>query len=125
MKVVEYREMIRAMLQLVTDRQACVSDAERQAWSTRAARVYAELAEARCPRATPRDAVMRAIAERQYLDLTAIPAPSTTASFPPSLTVRNREHSAGQSRAAKYNKSAARAVRLSRAARSAMRRGYM
>jgi hypothetical protein len=125
MKVAQYREMIRALLQQVNDWHACVSDTERQAWAQRAVRVHAELAEAQCPRATLRDAEMRAIAERQYLDLTAIPAPSTTASLPPSSTARHREHGAGQSRAAKYNKSAGRAVRLSRATRSAMRRGYM
>lgn len=125
MKVAQYREMIRALLQQVNDWHACVSDTERQAWAQRAARVHAELVEARCPRATPRDAEMHGIAVQQYLDLTTIPTPLTTALSPPSPAAQHRERSAGQSRAARYNKSAARAVRLSRAARSAMRRGYM
>lgn len=128
MKVAEYRDLIRALQQIAHDWQACTSDTERQAWATRAARVYAELQEATCTRATPRDVEMREMARQQYHDLVSLRLEPNAphSALLPLTTSRTpyRRQDAGTSRAASYNKSPARAVRLSRAARGAMRRGY-
>ena len=130
MKVAEYRDLIRALLQIINDWQACTSTNEREAWAVRAARVHAELAEAACMRATIRDSEMRALAQQKYCDLVAGPpthqhSPCSTAKPTTSSSSSYQVQSAGTSRADGYNKSPARAVRLSRAARGAMRRGYV
>jgi hypothetical protein len=129
MKVAEYRDLIRALQQIASDWHACASDAERQAWAVRAARVYSELQNTACTRATPRDVEMCELAQQQYHDLVnprrqpdaqhSAPLPLSTSRTP------YRRQDAGASRAAGYNKSPGRAVRLSRAARGAMRRGYV
>lgn len=127
MKVAEYRDLVRALLRTATDWHACTSSSERDTWAVQAACVYAELDQATCTRATTRDVEMCELARQQYRDLVSDPSQQITrptgAATTTSSTVQRRP-STGASRAAGYNKSPARAVRLSRAARSAMRRGY-
>jgi len=128
MKVAEYRDLVRALQQIAIDWHACTSDAERRAWAARAARVYGELQDASCTRASSRDVEMRELAQQQYHDLVIHPL-QQHALHPVPLSLASsrtqyRKPDAGVSRAAGYNKSPARAVRLARAARTAMRRGY-
>lgn len=119
MRIQEYRDMISAALQLVTDWSACVDDGERTLWRVRAIAGQAALAGATCSRASERDRERYTLALYKLQALLAVPelvaakAVSVAAMRP-----------ASQSRASKYNKSPSRAVRISRAARSAMRRGY-
>lgn len=127
MKVAEYRDLIRALQRIGSDWHACASDAERQAWAVRAVRVYSELESAECARATPRDVEMRELAQQQYHDLVNPRRKPDSQDAAPPLSTSRPPYSrpdAGTTRAAGYNKSPGRAVRLSRAARGAMRRGY-
>lgn len=128
MKVAEYRDLIRALQQIGSDWHACASDAERQAWAARATRVYSELESAACARATPRDVEMRELAQQQYHALVnPRRKPDSLDAAPPPLSTSRppyRRPDTGATRASGYNKSPGRAVRLSRAARGAMRRGY-
>lgn len=126
MRIGDYRDLIRALLQACTDWHACVNDAELRAWAARSARTVGELRQADCPLATPRDVEMRERALGDYLalssdlahraDVHALPAPAASSRSPGGH---------GTKRAAGYNKSIGRAVRLARAARSAKRRGYL
>lgn len=119
MQVQEYRDLISAVLTLVTDWSACVDDDERELWRARAIPCRATLVDAACARASERDRERHALACDQ---LQALLEPKAAAFAPATVVASMRP--ASQSRAAKYNKSASRAVRISRAARSAMRRGY-
>lgn len=79
-------------------------------------------------RATSRDVEIREMAQQQYHDLVNHPLQwhaQHPAPLPPTTSrTHYRKPDAGASRAAGYNKSPARAVRLARAARTAKRRGY-
>lgn len=126
MRVAEYRDLIQALLRIATDWHACSSDSERQAWSVRAAGAHRELESAVCARATPRDVELRELAQQKYRDLVgnlAQQRPHDAVSMTTSSS-SGRATRAGTTRAAGYNKSPARAVRLSRAARGAIRRDY-
>lgn len=112
MKVAEFRELTVDMFRLINDWQACVDADERAHWRERAHRFLAVFMSASCKRATPRDQEARLTAYHQYIA-------TVTASV---VTVPL--HKASSSRASSYNKSPGRAVRLARAARSCMRRGY-
>ncbi|ENA27042.1 hypothetical protein HMPREF1487_09521 [Pseudomonas sp. HPB0071] len=112
MKVAEFRALTADMLRLVNDWQACVDGQEQSLWRERAHRFLAGFMSASCDRATPRDHEARLSAYQQYIAIVV----STTATMPLQRT--------STSRAGRYNKSPARAVRLARASRSCMRRGY-
>lgn len=100
------------MRRLVNDWHACVDQQERQSWKERASRFLATFMSARCDRATSRDLDDRLEAYREYTGLVMRTASASTSG------------QVSASRAATYNKSPGRAVRLARAARGAMRRGY-
>lgn len=117
MRVHEYRDLTAQMFRVVDDWSACVDEIERKAWEVRASCVHVEFAAAVCSRATERDIEMHMLAEEKYNNL--ITSKAGTAVMAPSIV-----NAGSMSRAAKYNRSASRAVRLARAARSAMRRGY-
>lgn len=120
MRVREYREVVAGALQLVTDWNACVDDDERNRWRDRASRYRPEFDAATCSRATARDLERYALAQEQLSSLLAEPVVATPRA---ALDTVTPARTGGQSCAAKYNGSASRAVRLGRAARSAMRRG--
>ena len=115
MKVQEFRDLTFHLLRTADAWHACVDDKERAAWSAIAARVYTEFKAAVCARANARDLAMRATAEQKYNEIIG---PSISQTLP---AIRPMPPA---SRAAKYNRSPGRAVRMARAARSAMRRGY-
>ena len=112
MKVAEFREITEDMRRLVNDWHACVDEHERLLWRERAHRFLAVFMSASCARASSRDHENRLLAYQQY---TQAVMQSRTAT---------KSSQASTSLAAQYNKSAGRAVRLARAARGAMRRGY-
>lgn len=120
MKVNEFRELTESMRRLVNDWYACVSDTERGKWHVRSLRFLAEFQCASCTRASTRDLDNRLNAYHEYL---GIVAKWTAAVANRSLSVATPSQ-APVPRAARYNKSPGRAVRLARASRSAMRRGY-
>jgi len=117
-KLANYRELTRALLQMTDDWHACVGTAEQDSWRVRAVALYGDFLEAECARATTRDRELYTIAQQRYKDLAALHPKQPEAVTKPVV------RAAVGGRAGGYNKSAARAVRLSRAARSAMRRGY-
>lgn len=98
---------------------ACVDATERHLWATRARAVLREGMEAECVRASSDDKqkMGAALVELQQL------IRGVEATKAPVLTGLMKTKSA-TTRAGGYNGSAGRAVRLARAARSAMRRGY-
>lgn len=119
MRVQEFRELISDSMRLITDWSACVDQSERNLWITRAEVQQVTLRAAACTRASTRDIENHALAVEQ---LSKLLSPPTKPSGPLSSVVKATASS--KTRAAKYNASASRAVRLSRAARSAKRRGY-
>lgn len=118
MKLADYRDLTRALLQMADDWHACVGSAEQDSWRVRAEALYGDFLKAECARATARDSELRMIAQQRYKDLAAFHTAQPYAATKPVV------RPAISGRAGSYNKSAARAVRLSRSARSAMRRGY-
>ncbi|NTB05951.1 hypothetical protein [Agrobacterium tumefaciens] len=118
MKLADYRELTRALLQVADDWHACVGTAEQDSWRMRAEALYGDFLKAECARATTRDSELRTIAQQRYQDLVALHPERPYAATKPVA------RPAVGGRAGGYNKSAARAVRLSRAARSTMRRSY-
>jgi hypothetical protein len=119
-RVQEFRDSISAACQMVIDWSACVCESEREAWRSRAALFQASFESAECSRASARDLVNFNLAREQLANLLEETKQIPAATKPPAPAVRGTT----QSCAAKYNSSATRAVRLGRAARSAMRRGY-
>lgn len=122
MKVVEYRDICEAVRRSSIDYHACINDAERGVWLQCARARLRESAEAECARATNVDRERMNLATRALRVLIAdVEVGDALASAVKSsaATVGGRE-----SLASKYNRSPGRAVRLRRAARSAMRRGY-
>ncbi|WP_153785360.1 hypothetical protein [Pseudomonas sp. EMN2] len=113
MKLKEFRELTADMRRLVNDWHACVDESERQLWRDRAYRFFPAFTSATSPRASSRDLENRLEAYRDCLGLLAIQRAR--------VAIRDQ---AAMPRTSRYNKSPARAVRLSRAARGAMRRGY-
>lgn len=113
MKVKEFRELTADMRRLVNDWHACVDESERQSWLKRAHRLLATFMSASSNRATPKDLDDRLQAYRDCIGLVAMRRVAVPTSDQAAL-----------SRAGRYNKSPGRAVRLARAARGAMRRGY-
>lgn len=114
MKVKEFRGVTAEMRKLVTDWHACVDEQEREMWRERAHRFLAFFMSASCKSATPKDLTDRLDAYHDYTGLAA-------------RTLVSRATTSGVTstpRAGLYNKSPGRAVRLARAARGAMRRGY-
>lgn len=123
MKVQDFRDLTARARQLVVDLHACADAGERLLWVGRASRDRSVIEAASCPRATQRDLDSHQAACSALTDL--INQASTPPEHRQSIgTPAASAPSKGQSRAGGYNKSAARAVRLGRAARSAMRRGY-
>lgn len=122
MKVVEYRDICESVRRSSIDFHACINDAERVVWLQRARTRLRESAEAECARATTIDL------ERMDLATRALRALIDDVEFGLARTSAVKSSKAtvggGESRASKYNRSPGRAVRLRRAARSAMRRGY-
>lgn len=112
MKVKEFRELTADMRRLVNDWHACVDQKERQSWRTRADRFLTIFTGVCCGRATSKDLNDRLEAYQEYVGLVM-----RTVATPSSGRVSTL-------RASTYNKSPGRAVRLARAARGAMRRGY-
>lgn len=112
MKVAEFRETTEDMRRLVNDWHACIDEHERLLWRQRAHRFLAVFMSASCARASSRDNEDRVLAFQQYTRIVMQSSTATKSSHAPT------------SRAGQYNKSAGRAVRLARAARGAMRRGY-
>lgn len=117
MRVQDYRDMTAQMFRLVDDWSACVDEAERSAWRVRASGFRNEFQQAECPRATDRDQEMHALALQKLNAVYQLAIPAV-------IVLGSAPSSSGRTRAQKYNASASRAVRLSRAARSAKRRGY-
>lgn len=120
MRVQEFRDSISAACQMVIDWSACVCKAEREAWRSRASLFRASFESAECSRASARDRDNFNLAREQLASLLEETKQIPAVIQQPAPAVRGTT----QSRAAKYNSSASRAVRLGRAARSAMRRGY-
>jgi len=119
-RVQEFRDSISAAFQMVIDWSACVCNEEREAWRSRASLYRAYFESADCSRATTRDRDNYNLARQQLASLLEETKLVSLAIQQPAPAAR----ATSQSRAAKYNSSASRAVRLGRAARSAMKRGY-
>ncbi|MCA8050731.1 hypothetical protein [Burkholderia arboris] len=122
MKVVEYRDICDAVRRSNIDYHACVDDAERVVWLRCARTRLQQSIGAECSRATSVDRERMELATCELRALIgAVEAEQVqvlaTKSVPVGWATR-------ESRASKYNRSVSRAVRLRRAARSAMRRGY-
>lgn len=113
MKVKEFRGITADMRRLVNDWHACVDQQERQSWRERAHRFLPLFQNASCATATPKDLADRLDAYLDYTGLAMQTVLCGSASKPASLSLAGR-----------YNKSPSRGVRLARAARGAMRRGY-
>ncbi|MFJ7794520.1 hypothetical protein [Pseudomonas sp. NPDC096950] len=113
MKVKEFRGITADMRRLVNDWHACVDQLERESWRERAHRFLALFLSASCCTATPKDLADRLDAYHDYTGLAMQTVLSGSTSKPVSMSLASR-----------YNKSPSRAVRLARAARGAMRRGY-
>jgi hypothetical protein len=119
-RVQEFRDSISAAFQMAIDWSACVCNTEREAWRSRASLYRASFETAECSRASARDLDNFNLAREQLASLLEEPKQLPLPIQQQAPAVRG----SSKSRAAKYNSSASRAVRLSRAARSAMRRGY-
>lgn len=126
MKVAEFRELRADVLRAVNDFHACADREERAAWSARTAPLVERARTAQCDRASELDRARMVEAIEAYGQVEALhrrlepPEPALRALQQPVVAAAG----SGMSRAARYNKSASRAVRLSRAARAAQRRGY-
>lgn len=119
MRVAVFRDIRANVRDMAVAYHACVDGTERRLWAARARLVLREGMEAECSRASQDDKqrMGAALVELQRLILGAENAIRST----PLITTVPKS---SMTRAAAYNKSASRAVRLRRAARSAMRRGY-
>ena len=113
MKLKDFRGLTTDMRRLVNDWHACVDDGERQLWQERASRFLGTFMSASSPRASTEDLQSRLEAYRDCLGVMAAQRAR--------VAIRDQ---AAMPRASRYNKSPGRAVRLARAARGAMRRGY-
>lgn len=120
MKVQEYRDLTEQMLRLVDDYSSCVGDGEKAAWERRVAPIYDEFVVITCPRATSRDVEFHDLAIEGYKIIMGKQPSHQFSGFLKAVAQRT----SGNSLAFNRNKSPGRAVRLARAARSAMRRGY-
>lgn len=122
MRIADYRDQTKTLFALVNDFQACMDEYERGLWAARARTTLTGVAASKdCPRKTGHDAELRQLAITQCEQLLIN---NLSTSSIPSAPVVSTKTSSGLTKAAKYNKSPSRAVRLARAARSAMRRGY-
>lgn len=119
MRVAEYRDLYASLRDLGVGFHACVDRKEREAWSARARQALRAGFEADCRGASDEDRVQMAAAIREL-------QASVGATDGESAAVHAASSHPHQlkSRAAQYNRSPGRAVRIARAARSAMRRGY-
>lgn len=119
MRIAAYRDVCASVRDMAVHFHACVDATERHLWATRARAVLREGMEAECPRASQDDKqkIGAALVELHQL----IRGVEAAAQAVPSISVKSKS---ATSRASAYNKSASRAVRIGRAARSAMRRGY-
>jgi len=129
MRVSDYRDLCAAMRDREVSLSACVDAAERAAWCIAARRTLAEgwAAQACCPRASSEDQVRFAQAlQALHFSICATESAADAAriAMRAAATPGPLPPATGLSRAALYNRSASRAVRLARAARGAMRRGY-
>lgn len=123
MRVGEYRDLCAEVRDACVAFHACVDGGERDRWRALAASKHTQAGAAACARATDLDRVRM---DQALADLEALMNIAREA-LPATIKVDHPAHqpaAASMSRAAGYNRSPARAVRLRRAARSAMRRGY-
>lgn len=127
MRVAGYREVIAAVRRSAVDFHACVDAGERLVWERHARNRLQEGLDASCPRASQddRERMADAIADLQQLIASVDAARHPPAGVFSPAAGALRAAPVPRSRAARYNQSPARAVRLRRAARSAMRRGYI
>ena len=119
MRVAEYRDVYASLRDVQVSFHACVDATERAAWCVRARAAIQHGGEANCARASEVDRCRMADALRDLQSILASEARAQQA-----RCIVEREPQQRQSRASRYNRSPGRAVRLARAARRAMRRGY-
>lgn len=126
MRVAEYRDVMAAVRRSAVDFHACVDAGERLVWEKHARNRLQEGRDAHCARAgqDDRERMALAIADLQQLLDDAQPAHRPAAVTVGPALASLRASAQPRTRAARYNQSPARAVRLRRATRSAMRRGY-
>lgn len=119
MQIAAYRDVCASVRDMAVHYHACADAAERELWASKARAALREGMEATCERAKQDDKqkMGTALVELQQL----IRGVEATVQVVPSSGVKTKS---ATTRASAYNKSASRAVRISRAARSAMRRGY-
>ena len=126
MRVSQYRELYAVVRNMAVSFHACVDLKERQTWERLARFQLREGMDAVCVRATTEDQsrMKTAVAEVHQL-IQSVEAERRNRRIDGSTTTTvNKSPAAGSSLAGRYNRSPSRAVRLRRAARSAMRRGY-
>lgn len=117
MNLIVYRELTHELFAFVSDWSACSADEEREAWRRRAFDFLGRFDATDAARAKESDRQLRTLAVQEFQATLLIPQPlQGMASV--AVPYSSMQRSSG------YNKSPARAVRLARAARSAMRRGY-
>lgn len=119
MRVTQYRDLLAEVRDMSVHYHACTDLAERTEWQGRARDQLRKGMESRCARATEQDRCRMGTALVELQRLIA----SVEAEKPGQLNT-GAVAKGKSTRASQYNKSASRAVRLNRAARSAMRRGY-
>ena len=117
MRIAAYRDVYAGVRDMTVHFHACVDLAERELWAKRARNVLRDGMAAECPRATEDDIARMGSALAELLQLIR----GVEVSARPVAVVKSKS---ATTRASAYNRSASRAVRLGRAARSAMRRGY-
>lgn len=116
MRVSQYRDVYAEVRAMATSFHSCVDQAERRQWAQRANVLLSANVSVVCSKATQVDLarMSSAVSELRALTFTVDRAHTPKAA-----------QTAPVSRANKYNRSPARAVRLRRTARSAMRSGYI
>lgn len=119
MRIEAYRDFCASVRDMAVHFHACIDATERHLWVIRARAVLREGMEAECPRASKGDKQKFGAALVELHQL--IRWVEAAAQAEPSISVKSKP---ATSRASAYNKSVGRAVRIGRAARSAMRRGY-
>lgn len=119
MRVAAFRDVCANVRDMTVHFHACVNATERNLWAARARIVLREGMDAECPRASQDDKQRMGAALFELLQMIRQVETATATLGVPTSGLKTRT-----TRANAYNKSASRAVRLSRAARSAMRRGY-
>lgn len=127
MRVAQYREIYAGVRDMATSYHACVDLPERQVWERHATCRLEAGVDAACQRATPddRSRMAEAVAELGRLIRSVEAERRSDVAIQATNRAARVGSSIGLGRAGQYNKSPGRAVRLRRAARSAMRRGYI